>query len=122
MSGIYNVFKKKNILFIYVADHGEVVHASKSGHGFIPSYQDEYDIPLVIHRSLENKRIETLKDLNSKKLFNTASFNHMLQYIIGIENDTSKISNDASVIDVDLENIQNYYTLGHFEGEQLASN
>ena len=122
MSMIYDLFKDKNILFIYTADHGEVVHKNKSGHGFIPSYQDEYNIPLVIFSSLDNKRLVTLKDLNTKKLFNTASFNHILQYIVGIENDTSKISTDASVIDVDLENIQNYYALGNFEDKRLSSN
>lgn len=65
---IYNRFKDTEALFIYVSDHGEVVSLEKSGHGFFPAFKSEYEIPLIIHSTINNERLLKLKNENKVRM------------------------------------------------------
>lgn len=114
---IYNRFKDSKFLFIYLADHGEVIHSEKRGHGFFPTFKDEYDIPLVIYSSFENKKLLNLKKLNESLLFNMESFNYIVKYIVGMENNLTKISHDPHIFALDPTDIVNYQNINTFENE-----
>ena len=114
---IFNKFKNTKFLFIYLSDHAEVVDLKKSGHGYFPTYKDEYDVPLVIHSSIENNRLLKLKKLNETLLFNMESFNYIVKYLVGMENNLKKISHEPYVIALDPINIENYKVLNAYENE-----
>ncbi|MDQ1339382.1 MAG: hypothetical protein QG567_534 [Campylobacterota bacterium] len=107
---IFNKFKDK-FLFIYLSDHGELININKNGHGFIPPYKDEYEIPLFIYSSDKNDRLKELQEVNKNNIFNMESFNELVKYIAGIDDNKTKISNNANVFAVDPTNIFNYKDL-----------
>ena len=90
IKNIFNYFKNsKNVLIVYLSDHGEVVSHKRCGHGSIPTYKDEYEIPLIIYSSIKNKRIEELVKINENHLFNTENMNYIIKYISNISNDNN---------------------------------
>ena len=115
ISEIYKKFNNTNFLFIYLSDHGEVVNLKGSGHGFFPTYKDEYDTPLVVYSSLDNKRIDKLKERNISHTFNMESFNNIVKYIIGKSNNFEDISNNSHILVIDPKNIKDYNSLNTFE-------
>jgi hypothetical protein len=52
-----------------------------------------------------------IKQENDKELLNTESFNHLIQYLTGIESDTSKISHRSNVIVLSPKKVIDYSTL-----------
>lgn len=112
---IYNKFKDKKLLLLYLSDHGEVVNIKKNGHGNFRPYQDEYDIPLIIHSSEHNEKLLKLKIENEKHLFNMEDFNHIVQYLTGIDNNITEISHNPKVFTVEPINIIDYRELNKFE-------
>jgi len=108
---IYNIFKNDKLLLIYISDHAEMVNIKKSGHGYNPPFGNEYDIPLFIHSSESNKRLAKIRSKNNKMIFNAESFNHIVQYITGIEVDDSKISSSTKIISLEPDKIIEYKTL-----------
>ncbi len=112
---IYDKFKDTKLLFIYLSDHAEVVNMKKYGHGYSPSYQDEYDIPLIIHSSEYNKKLLKIKDENKKSLFNMESFNHIVKDLAGIDKNTSNISQSSKVLVSDPINIVDYNKINKFK-------
>lgn len=114
LSEIFKKFEGTKSLFIYVSDHAEVVHLNKTGHGHVPTYSNEYDIPLIIHSSIHNNRLDVIKEENDKKLLNTESLNHLIQYLTGIEDDTSKISHSSKVIVLSPSKVIDYNKLKQY--------
>lgn len=108
---IFNKFKDSKFLFIYLSDHGELIDISKNGHGFIPPYKDEYEIPLFIYSSDKNNKLEELQEINKNNIFNMESFNELVEYTTGIDGNITKISNSTNVFAVDPTNIFNYKDL-----------
>ncbi len=107
-------FHDKKILFIYVADHGEVVDQKKHGHGFNPTYKDEYEIPFVLYSTIPNKRIENLYTSNKKKYFNLENLNYMIKYIVGFTNE-AHVSYSSDVFTLDPKNIVDFNRLKYFK-------
>ena len=103
-------FPDKKILFIYVSDHGEVVNAKQNGHGFLPAYKEEYDVPFVIYSSVKNSRIDEIYKSNKKGYFNLENLNYMIEYISGMSN-KSNISYSNDVFALEPENIIDYNKL-----------
>jgi len=93
-------------LFVYVADHGEVVIG---GHGYSPSYKDEYEVPLVVWGANQD-RIDKLFVASQNKIINTESFNHIIKYLTGIENDQNA-SYSSKVISLLPGNVVDYKDL-----------
>ncbi len=109
LSQIYNKFKPNSkVLFIYISDHGELVTLDKCDHGLSPAYQDEYKIPFIIHSSVFNQRLAILKNLNKNRLINMESFNHVVRYLVGIDDNLTKISYNKNILVLSPENIFNY--------------
>ncbi|HIC13014.1 MAG TPA: phosphoethanolamine transferase [Sulfurimonas sp.] len=77
--------KNKKTLFVYFSDHGEVVSPDKAGHGYYPSYKDEFDIPFIMYSGIVNPRLRFNE--NNQKRLNGESINHILEYVIGITQD-----------------------------------
>ena len=112
LSKIFNLFPKDKLLFAYVSDHSDVVSETKAGHGFIPSYKDEYEIPLIIWPKInfENTGGGMLKS----RYINTESFNYLIRYLVGID-EKPKLSYSTKVIDVNLKNIKDFKELNYYE-------
>ena len=109
-------FPKEKILFVYISDHGEVVGKDKFGHGFLPPYKDEYNIPFIIYSNIKNKRIDTLYNKNQKGYFNLENLNYMIDYISGISNDLN-ISYSNKVFALNPKNIFNYDKLNFYSSK-----
>ncbi len=109
-------FKNKKILIVYISDHGEVISGKnrdgrgKGGHGFLPPYKDEYDIPFVIYSSVDNLRIDELYADNKKGYFNLENLNYIIEYISGIREDNN-ISYSNNIFAVQPKNIFDYNKL-----------
>jgi glucan phosphoethanolaminetransferase (alkaline phosphatase superfamily) len=113
---IYKKFNKDpNVLFVYLSDHGEVVNISKNGHSFFPAYQDEYDIPLIIHSSKKNQRMVKLKELNQLSTFNMEGFNTLIKYITGMDANVSEISTSRTIFAVEPKNILDYKNIKRYK-------
>jgi heptose-I-phosphate ethanolaminephosphotransferase len=100
----------QKILVIYLSDHGEVVDEDKHGHGFLPTFKDEYEAPLLIYSSILNKRIDILSDANEEHFFNMENLNYLILYISGII-DSPHISKSSYIFALDPVNIRNYKNL-----------
>ncbi len=106
-------FKDKKMLFVYTSDHGEVVSEEKYGHGFTPTFKDEYDVPFVIYSNIKNNRINKLYKNNQKSYFNLENLNYMIEYICGMSND-SNISYSSDVFALEPKNIFDYNGLNFY--------
>lgn len=105
---IYNKFKGRKTLFVYIADHGEVVNINKIGHGFSPAIKDEFEIPLVVLSSEKNERLVEMKKANAKVLFNAESFSDFLQYLAGLDDNRAALSNSSQVMSLEPKNVVDY--------------
>ena len=114
ISEVLKRFKDQKLLLIYLSDHGEVVNLRKNGHGFLPPFKDEYEIPFVIYSNVKNPRLEQLLKENKKGHFNLENFNYMVEYISGISKE-KKISFSDDVIAVEPENIFHYRELKFYQ-------
>ena len=103
-------FKHEKILLIYVSDHSEVMRSDENGHGFLPAYQDEYEVPFLIYSSIENRRIDEFAQANHSKRINMENYNYMVQYLSGISKDNN-VSYSSEVFSVHPENMVNFDTL-----------
>ena len=112
IKSIFEYFTKNNqkVLIIYLSDHGEVVSNTLFGHGFFPTFKNEYEAPLVIYSSIENKRINKLAIVNKKHFFNLENLNYIIEYISGISNENN-ISYSSKVFPISPKNIVDYNTL-----------
>jgi len=111
---IYNKFKGRKSLFVYIADHAEVVDIDKTGHGFSPAFKNEFDIPLVVLSSEYNERLVEMKKVNDQALFNAESFSGFLQYLAGVSDDRTTISNRSQVISLEPSNVVDYDSLSTY--------
>ena len=118
LKNIFEYFLKKfpndKILFVYISDHGEVIHKNKHGHGYLPPFKDEYDIPFVIYSNVENDRIDTLYQENKMEYFNLENLNYMIEYISGVKNDLN-VSHSNKVFALKPTNIFNYDKLQFYK-------
>ena len=103
-------FDHEKVLLLYISDHGEVLNKTKNGHGFVPAYQDEYEVPFLIYSTVENRKIENLVDINARATINLEHFNEMIKYISGIS-DENKTSYSSRVFTVHPENVVDFYEL-----------
>ena len=100
-------FKNEKTLVIYVSDHSEVMRSDENGHGFLPAYQDEYEVPLLIYSTIENRRIDELVQRNHAKRINLENYSDMVRYISGLSNDQN-ISYSSKVFAVHPENVEDF--------------
>ena len=113
---LYEKFNNSSkLLFVYLSDHGEIVSISKTGHSFFPAYQNEYDIPLIIHSSEENEKLNKLKKLNQLSVFNMESFNTLIKYIVGMDANVSDISTSTTIFAVEPKNIIDYKSIKRYK-------
>ena len=110
---IFNYFKNDKVLIIYLSDHAEVVSKNKHGHGFLPPFKDEYEIPMIIYSSIQNKRIKELKNLNTK-MFNMENMNYIIKYISYFSNELN-ISYSTEIFSVEPDHIYYYNKLNFFK-------
>lgn len=94
-------------LFIFQI-YSEVVSERVHGHGFIPAYKDEYDIPFIIYSSKKNERLNKIYELNKDSVINMEGFNELFKFVTNINDSLTYISNSTKVIAVDKKNIINY--------------
>lgn len=98
LSELFEKINTDNFIFIYVSDHGEVVDDLKHGHGFSPSYKEEYEIPLVVYAT-NKSRIDLVEKISYGKTINAESFNLLVEYLVGIT-DAQNISYSDKVLSV----------------------
>jgi len=107
-------FLKDKMLFVYISDHGEVVDKDKFGHGFLPPYKDEYNVPFVVYSNVHNDRLDILYNKNKKGYFNLENLNNMIDYVSGISNDLN-ISYSNKVFALDPKNKFDYNKLNFYK-------
>jgi len=112
---IFNKFKDEKLLLIYFSDHSELISLNKHGHGFLPPYKDEFEIPLIIYSSLQNKNLQDISLVNKNKIINTESFNHLVMYIMGIEQNNTNISFQKDIFSLDPKNIFDFDKLQRYQ-------
>ena len=96
---LFEVFPRQSLLFMYGSDHGEVLLESEMfGHGFVPSYQNEYRIPLLVWSS-DGERLSRLTGYIGERTVNTESFDRIVRFLAGIEPDPSGVSFGRQVMD-----------------------
>ncbi len=110
-------YKDEKILIVYISDHGEVVYKSKHGHGFVPPFKDEYDVPFVIYSTIENKRLDYLIKQNKKKMFNLENLSQMIMYLNGMKNDAN-ISYSTDIFALKPKNIFDYNKLDYYHKKE----
>ena len=109
-------FPNQKILIIYVSDHGEVISHTKYGHGFLPPFKDEYEVPFVLFSNIQNPRIEELYNQNKKGYFNLENLNYIVEYINNLR-DTPKLSFSSKVISLKPSNIFDYSKLLYYKAK-----
>jgi glucan phosphoethanolaminetransferase (alkaline phosphatase superfamily) len=112
---IFNRFKDQKILFIYLSDHAEIINNQTHGHGRNPPFKDEFNIPLIIYSSINNKQIDDIYKNNQMHIYNMESFNLIVKYLVGLENNISKISNNTHVLSIKPSNIFDYDKLENYK-------
>jgi len=115
------IFKKfrihKNLLFVYISDHGEVVDLKKNGHGFFPAYKEEYRVPFILWPR-NSDRIGDVISESANKLINAESFNKIIEYIVGLEREM-KISYADDILSLSPKNRTKYSKLLSYAEEHL---
>jgi len=106
----YFMVRNKKVLIIYLSDHGEVVSEQKHGHGFVPSYKNEYEVPFIIYSSIPNKRLQKIKDHYSNTPLNLENFKNYVEYLSYMRDDIN-ISNRSNVISLTPDNVIDYTKL-----------
>ena len=109
---ILDKFKNQKVLFIYLSDHSEVVNLKKHGHGFLPPFKDEYEVPLIIYSSIKNDNLMNLKKQNNKKI-NLENFYYIIQNLA--LNKDNNISYNKKVMAVTPSNIFDYFKLKFYK-------
>jgi heptose-I-phosphate ethanolaminephosphotransferase len=112
---IFNHFKGKRILFIYLSDHAEIVSKKKHGHGFLPPYRDEFEIPFVIYSNVANKRISSLFKKNRTHTINSQCINKAILYITDLKDDIPKCLFEKNIFSLDPKNIFNFEDLKYYK-------
>lgn len=108
ISKIYDLFKPHDkFLLVYLSDHGEVVSERDHGHGFNPSFKNEYEVPFLISSSIQNSYLDKI---NNSKVINLESFPSILINILN-NNGRMPVSYKTEVISLSPNNILNYTTL-----------
>ncbi|MDB6061164.1 MAG: integral rane protein [Verrucomicrobiaceae bacterium] len=110
LTSLFKSFDKGSLLFVYASDHGEVFDHEIFGHGFIPSYQDEYRVPLIAWSSNQGQ-LKKLQDYAKGKVINTESFNDILDYLIGLESTPAKVSFSNVVLQASSSHLVSYSEL-----------
>jgi len=115
IKNIYNHFKNKGtLLLIYLSDHGEVVSFKKHGHGLLPTYKDEYEVPLIILSNKKNERLNKLNRKNLKNFFNHENMNSVIKYISYLSNDVN-ISTSPIIFSCDPEHKFNFNKIDYYK-------
>lgn len=104
---IYERFKNERLLLIYLSDHGENINLENNGHGFLPSFKDEYTVPFVIYSNVPNPRLEEIYRDNKKGYFNLENFDSTVQYVGGISNHKN-LSYSPNVMAIEPNTIVNF--------------
>lgn len=107
LSQIYARFKGDRLLLIYLSDHGENINLENNGHGFMPSFKDEYTVPLVIYSSVKNRRLDELVHDNEKGRFNLENLDYLIRYVSGISNHKN-LSFSNKVMEVEPSHLVNF--------------
>jgi len=114
IKNIIKKFDKKGVkvLVVYLSDHSEVVNLKDNlyGHGFLPAYKAEYDIPFVVYSTVSNPRLDELYKANQKNIFNLENANSIIKYISYIS-DEPNISTSLDIFSVMPKYVTNYNKL-----------
>jgi glucan phosphoethanolaminetransferase (alkaline phosphatase superfamily) len=113
VSRIFDHFKGKKLLLVYLSDHGENINLENNGHGFLPPYKDEYMVPFVIYTNVKNRRLDELSKDNKKGYFNLENLSSMIRYVSGISNHKN-LSYSHDVMAVEPANIVDFEKLEMF--------
>lgn len=115
---ILDYFQKEHqkILLVYISDHGEVVSEERSGHGYLPTFKEEYEIPFVIYSSIKNPRLDFLTKENKKHYFNSENLKSMVEYVAGLRT-TPQLSFSPYIFSLAPENVFDYEKLSSYKHE-----
>lgn len=98
LRGIFDEFPKEGLLFLYASDHGELFTDELFGHGYVPSYQNEYRVPFLVWSS-DPERLDQLLDYVGARAINTQSFDDVARFLMGMDGDLKTVSFSRLVLD-----------------------
>jgi len=120
IKNIFDKFKKSDlkVLIIYLSDHGEVVSNRRHGHGFLPPYKDEYEIPFIIYSSHYNEKLEDLFRKNRKgTIINSEILDNIILYLDNIDDKIQLDNNSSKVYSLEPTHIFDYNQLSIYVKE-----
>jgi len=108
---VHLYFQDSKALFIYVADHGQVVELNKSGHGFHnPSFSDEYKVPFLIYSNIDNLWLDDFYNEHKEdSVINMENLKNIILHIIGLI--PIPPLNNSKVIAIDPTNVIDYNSI-----------
>ena len=109
LSELYRDFFGHGTLFVYVADHGQIVSESRFGSGFVPGYKEEFRTPLLIW-SEDTDSIAVVRRLLDGSRLNLESFDDLVRYLVGMAA-TPNVSTSTDVSVLSPEIVRDYQRL-----------
>ena len=113
LRGIFDEFPKAGLLFMYASDHGELFTDELFGHGYVPSYQNEYRVPFLVWSS-DAERLDQVRDYVGTRAVNTASFDDVARFLVGMDADVKTVSFSRLVLDAS-SSVVNYDRLVNYK-------
>jgi len=113
LSELYRRFGSKDVLFVYAADHGEVVSDKVFGHGFSPAYREEYLVPLLIWTQ-DGAAIQAVHVMLGGGRVNLESFDDIIGFLV-VSRDTLHVSTRTQVSVLAAGNTTRYEDLRPFD-------
>jgi len=109
LAKIYERFREKRLLMIYLSDHAEIV-SKGGGHGFDPPFRDEFDVPFVVLSTIPNPYLEKMKRHYEKHPINLDDLPCFVRNILAAR-EVCTPENSHDVIAVTPRNLYNYDSL-----------
>ena len=110
---IVHHFEHQKVLIVYVSDHSELISTTENGHGFLPAYKDEYEIPFLVYSHGKNLRLLNLFEENKQHYFNTEHFEKVVPYLSGLSSELNDLTS-SRVITVHSDNVVDYEKLDYY--------
>lgn len=112
LSELYKNFAGESLLFIYVSDHGQFVSEKQFGSGFLPGFQAEYRIPLLIW-SKDAAAIEKIRLGAANSKLNMDSLSNIVRFLLG-DAASPELSTSRAVSVLTPDNVRIYDDLQAF--------
>jgi glucan phosphoethanolaminetransferase (alkaline phosphatase superfamily) len=110
---LYDALPHEDLLFLYASDHGEVFGLDVCGHGFSPSFKNEYRNAFFVWSS-KPPRTAILQEAIGGKTVHMQSLPTMIRYLVGIDERLGVLSESTLVLESSETRVVNYSELREY--------